>query len=280
MPTTHSARRSSSVLLALRALRAPQWLHFVGLPLAGLDPSSARTTAGITRAVIGMGAAASALAYAYGLNAVADRASDVSVAKNPLAGAHQPPSTVAAAIAASAMTSVLLGLVLGRRALVLVVISLIAGSIYSAGPRLKSRPVLGLIFNTLIFAPLLFVSAGIAWPATTAALAATFVGLLVQSQLLHESADASEDTVAGARTTALVLGARATIAVVVATGAVFAFITFRVAPSRVFALAASAALGTGALVAVVEPHSADARRLHRRLTGAAGAIVFALGFAA
>jgi len=78
------AARSVGVL---RALRMGQWMHMLPLPLAGIDPAARLDWRG--GLVIGTSvlAAACCLAFAYGLNAVADRATDADPRKNPLAGA-------------------------------------------------------------------------------------------------------------------------------------------------------------------------------------------------
>lgn len=273
-----------AALGVLRVLRAPQWLHFAALPLAGLDRAALASPVALARGALGVAAASLALAYAYGINAVADRESDASRVKNPLAGIARVPAEARAVVATTAVAALAASFPLGRPAIVLVLASLVAGTVYSVGPRMKARPILGALFNTAIFAPLLGLALpqGAPPPPAFAALGATFVGLILQSQLLHEAADADEDAAGGALTTARLLGPRGTRALAVGLAAPFAALALALAPRPAPALAwtAAAALAGGAAAALLERDFAAARRLHRRIAAAGGGLLFAVGLCA
>src|SRR5262245_45550703 len=71
--------------VSLLVLRPRQWIHFVVLPLAGGIHGLTLTLA-LARFVLALSVAALLLGYAYGLNAISDRATDVDARKNPLVG--------------------------------------------------------------------------------------------------------------------------------------------------------------------------------------------------
>ncbi|UQA60136.1 UbiA family prenyltransferase [Polyangium aurulentum] len=259
-------------------LRAPQWLHFAALPLAGLDRAAIGSIEGLGRGALASAAASLALGYAYGVNALADRASDRSVEKNPLAGVERVPTVAHAVVAGAAAAAFAASLPLGARASLLTLASLAAGTAYSVGPRMKALPVLGLAFNTAIFTPLL----GLALPSGApppayAALFATFVGQLVQSQLLHEIADAAEDEAAEALTTARLLGPRWARACIAGTALVSAAAALALAPRPVVGLCAAAGLACSAAAALSKLDPAEARRIHKHVAAAGGALLFAVG---
>jgi 4-hydroxybenzoate polyprenyltransferase len=159
-----------------------------------------------------------------------------------------------------------------------VVASLVAATIYSVPPRLKAQPFLGLLCNTLIFAPLL----GLALedgttPRAFTVLCTTFVGLLMQSQLLHETADAAEDQAAGALTTARLLGAYGTRAMVIAIALVFTVVGFAHAPEPLLGWMSAVALGVGAATSVFARRPGDARGLLRVVALVGGVALFLVG---
>lgn len=205
--------------VALASLRARQWAHFVVLPLAALRSSemAAPTLDVALRAARGLALASFALAFAYGLNAISDRATDLDRRKNPLAG-RACPASVTAVVVSTAGAALALGATAHRATLAAVAISLASSTVYSVGPRLKMIPGVGTLLNVGIFAPLLFVAIGEHPPASLTSLAIAFVALLLQNQLLHERADATEDEAARALTTARALGPTATTAIVFALG--------------------------------------------------------------
>ncbi len=272
-------RTSTGLREALGVLRARQWLHFAVLPMAGLDRTAIGSQAGLGRGALGVAVASLALGYAYGINALTDRASDTSVEKNPLAGREEVPAAAGAVVAGAAAAALLASLPLGARALRLTFASLAAGTVYSAGPRMKALPGLGLLFNTAIFAPLLGLAlpAGAPPPRAYATLCATFVGQLVQSQLLHELADAAEDEAGRALTTARLLGPRWARACVAGTALVSAAAALALAPRPIVGFCAAAGLVCSAAAALSENDAAEARRVHKRFAAASGALLFAVG---
>lgn len=260
--------RSLAAEGALSVLRAPQWAHFALLPLAAAERTSSLPV--VATAVL---AGAASLAYAYALNAIADRATD-SKEKNPLAGRATVPDAARGVTVAAAVVAVVAAAPLGAIALGLVGVSLFAGTIYSVGPRWKAVPVLGVVANTAIFAPLLGL---VGHGPRLGPLAAIFVGLLVQSQLLHELADAAEDARGGVRTTAQALGPRATRGAALGAGLLSAVVAVGLAPSVGVRLAAGVAAIAATVLAVSVAAPDRARALHRRAALATGAILLAAG---
>ncbi|MFO0594454.1 MAG: hypothetical protein U0228_04100 [Myxococcaceae bacterium] len=264
------------------ALRVRQWLHFVPLPLA----SMAVLTPG--RVALACTATAASLAFAWGINSIADRLGD-DPAKNPIAGHVRVGRELPALLAALVLLALILSAALGLSALVAMFASLASGALYSAGPRLKRWPGAGLVANTLIFVPLLALGlddrvAHAAFPM----LLAVFTALLLQNQLLHELADADEDARSEVLTTARALGVRGTLALVFTFGVVGAAVAGTLAQSFLPALAMLACtlvpfapntgLGTASGGAAVLATSWSRVRLaHRVACVIAGALLFAWG---
>jgi 4-hydroxybenzoate polyprenyltransferase len=86
---------------------------------------------------------------------------------------------------------------------------LAVGCLYSVGPRLKTKPVVGTLANAAWYVPMLFLGmAGPSLPAGFGTIAIAFTALLLQNQLIHESGDRDEDAASGIRTTWLAFGPR------------------------------------------------------------------------
>jgi 4-hydroxybenzoate polyprenyltransferase len=253
-------------------LRARQWAHFLALPLAGFDPA-----AGWHRLALGCALAALALGYAYGLNAISDRATDLDPRKNPLVGHPALPRTMAALVIACAAAALALASTSGALVVAAVGVSLTASTTYSVGPRWKAVPAAGTLLNAAIFAPILLFSTVIgAPPSGLAAQLAAFTALLLQNQLLHEEADAAEDAAAGTRSTAIALGPTWIRVVAVGLGIAGAALAALASPSRASAAAALAALLAGTAVAVRDRWPPAHRRVvHRWVAFAGGALLFA-----
>lgn len=194
--------------MLVATMRVPQWVHFLALPLAAMRVGEAT----LSELALGVAGAFTALAYGYGMNAIADRQSDLRVEKNPLRGQREISVGVRWAIGGMAATTMLLSLAAAPIARVALLVSLAASTVYSVGPRAKSAPFLGALANALIFVPLLYVGMGrTPWFETlhaTLLIAIVFTIMLLQNQLVHELADAPEDARARDRTTAMVLGER------------------------------------------------------------------------
>jgi 4-hydroxybenzoate polyprenyltransferase len=202
--SVHSAPRIGR-WLAYARLR--HWWHFLPLPLAGVS-FDAPVTALLTGAR-GVAIAFAVLAFGYLLNAAADRGSDLDDAKNALIG--EAPGALKAHAVSGLFAVVALGLAAtgSMWGLVATVVSVTSGLVYSVGPRLKARPVLGTALNLTNFAPLLLVATPSEGPPRGfVPLLIAFAALLLQNQLLHEAADAREDHGAGVRTTWLTVGPR------------------------------------------------------------------------
>ncbi|MDC0723312.1 UbiA family prenyltransferase [Nannocystis bainbridge] len=260
----------AGVRLGLRALRARQWAHFVPLPLAGAplqDMFSGTCSMGpVLWACV---AGALCLASAYGLNAYGDRGSD-GRGKNPLVGAQVGGAAVVPALACGLLALVVAGQSggLGPAA-----VSLTTGALYSLGPRLKRLPGLGTLANVAIFAPLLGLVGTPRSPGFWG-MSLVFTALLLQNQLVHERADEAEDRRARVFTTAQWLGP----AGVAAAGRWLALAGSAAAALLLgpwAALCGAAGLVFGAwLIGQVDP--AAARRRHRALALATGAVIYAL----
>jgi 4-hydroxybenzoate polyprenyltransferase len=259
---------------AIASLRASQWLHFCGLPLAGLGAENMRMGPdGWLRALVGGLIAAGCLGCAYGVNAAADRHTDRCSRKNPLVA---DPGRVAPAIACAllvALVALTLALAVGRVAPLACGLSLVCGLAYSLGG--KRVPVLGLVLNAGIFAPLMAVLlVPGAVPPTWAHELAVFTALLIQNQLIHELADDEEDRAAGAGTTAQLLGGAGAVYLAVAVGLAVPLISPWLAPPRHALLAALlAALATG-IAAAARRDPARARVLHRVTACVGGALLW------
>jgi 4-hydroxybenzoate polyprenyltransferase len=189
---------------ALRLLRVREWFYFLVLPLAGQD--AARAVDVDARALArGLAVAFGVLGFGYLVNAAADAGSDPDARKNPLAG-RTASRSVGATCAALAGGAIALAATGPRVALVAAVVCVASGLVYSVGPRLKSVPVVGTLANATNFVPLLFVGAASPHPSLAWRLTPVFAGVLLQSQILHEAADARADDRGGVRTTFLAFG--------------------------------------------------------------------------
>jgi 4-hydroxybenzoate polyprenyltransferase len=189
---------------ALRLLRFREWAHFLVLPLGGVAPSESLAHNALHLAR-GVAVAFCVLGFGYLVNAASDVDVDVDPRKNPLlderARARVPEIAVGLALAAVALAA--LGPSVG---VVAALVAITSGVVYSIGPRLKALPVVGTLANATNFAPLLWVGAATPSPPLAWILAPTFAGILLQNQILHEAADASDDARGRLATTFLVLG--------------------------------------------------------------------------
>jgi 4-hydroxybenzoate polyprenyltransferase len=220
---------------------------------------------------LAMCAATGLLGFAYSVNSVVDRGADAP-GKNPLAGRENVGVAVGVALAAASL-GLLLCVALGS--VVPCLVSLIAGTIYSAGPRLKRVPLAGTLLNAPIFAPLLFLARGAKSPSfAELSLLVVFVALLLQNQLLHERADAEEDARAGAITTGRLLGDAVRPAALLIAGLAMMALPF-LSPSRLTTICGAAAVIGGALVAYSSAPPAKLRGRHARVGMVFGALTFA-----
>lgn len=258
----------------IATMRVPQWAHFLVLPLAALRVGEVTFTA----LALGVAGAFTALAYAYGINAIADRHSDQRAEKNPLRGQRQISQFVRWMIGGMAAATVLIALVAAPLARVALLVSLVASTLYSVGPRAKSVPFLGALANALIFVPLLYVGVGrtplFETLHTTLLIAIVFTIMLLQNQLVHELADASEDALARDRTTAMMLGerrARGGCVLLGVAGSVAVLVLEGVSLDTMIAVAAM--LLCGGLAKLSLPPSL-LRVTHRFVSMALGALLF------
>ena len=263
--------------VALASLRTPQWLHFCALPLAGLGGVAQLIgPAQWPRVLAGCVIAGGCLGCAYGINAVAERRTDLCAGKNPLVVAPELAALATACALLASLLALALAVILGPWALLACGVSLGCGVAYSgAGKRV---PVLGLLLNTGIFAPLMAVLlVPGATPPSWAHELALFTLLLTQNQLIHELADAAEDRAAGARTTARLLGVRGTVRAAIVAGLVIPLASLALAPTRPQALLGSAlAAVTTAIVYAARGDPARARVAHRATACLGGALLWLL----
>ena len=266
----------------LLALRARQWRHFLLLPIVGQGMGPLNDPSASWRGLLlGALVAAGCLGWAYGLNALTDRESDLSSVKNPLV-AHSAGPGFSWLLGGCLLATSLLAARIGGPTATAATISLVAGAVYSAGPRLKARPLWGTVVNCLIFAPLPLLGApteALSWPPLWL-LVAVFVALLCHNQLLHELADADEDRAGGVRSTAATLGPTASTAGAVAVATLALALT---ATARDMALAGTA-LGV-LMVSVLQVSrcrsqpAARLRQQHRLLSLLGGGLLWAIALA-
>ena len=271
------SRSPRGLAIALAALRVPQWLHFCVLPLAGLASEAQYIgPAQGLRVLAGCLIAGGCLGCAYGINAVAERHTDRCADKNPLVAAPERAALATACALLASLLALALALLLGPWSLLACATSLGCGVAYSvAGKRV---PVLGLLLNTGIFAPLMAVllvpgATPASWPHELA----VFILLLIQNQLIHELADEAEDRAAGARTTAQWLRRRGTVRAAILVGLAVPLASLALAPSLVHALLGSA---LAAVATAVVWHAgrdpATARVAHRVAACVGGALLWLL----
>ncbi len=277
----HAHATSHDLVLAWRALRARQWLHFLIVPALPLHAILATTPGeAVERLLPAALVAGLALAFAYGINAIADRRGDRPGAKNPLVGREHVPSAVWTAVTACGVASIALALASPATLRASpVLISLVASAIYSVGPRIKRVPVVGTLANLFIFTPLALLVRldGHASP-HLALLLATFVVLLTQNQLVHEAGDLAEDRGAGTTSSTVTFGTRASTraACVLGIAAAGSFVA-RWGLGLVPLVASAAALAGGVLIGGASAEdAARVRHVHRRLALAAGATLYGL----
>ncbi len=265
---------------AAAVLRAPQWRHFLLLPVASVAPSFAHgvTQATLLRLAGACAAAAGCLAFAYGVNAVADRDIDRCRSKNPVVGASID-TTVRVAIGGSAVIAIGSAALVGTTTLVAAALSLVASVLYSVGPRLKAVPFVCTLSNDAIFVPLLFLGRDSTRTLSGFfTLVAAFTVLLTQNQLLHELADREEDAAGGVLTTGGVVGSRGTAAGALAVGllAAAAFVALDGHGARQVVAATGVTLGGALAAATARFAPARVRRAHRWFSLALGASLFVL----
>lgn len=256
-------------------VRARQWWYFLVLPAAGIPLEHWRPLQLATVLDLAHGAvvAAGCLAFAYGVNGLTERHTDLDPRKNPWIG--QTPATGALELLTGlAVVTAAVALIGSVRAMLAAAVSLAAGAVYSLGPRGKRQLLVGTGLNVFIFAPLLLVAPsaavshrGLGW--TTA-----FAALLLQNQLVHEQVDDAEDRAAGALSTAAWLGPdRTQIAIVVmGLAAVAAAWLWFATPVASF-LTWTALATTGA--ALLRRPPLQRRRWQRGLAAVGGALAFA-----
>ncbi len=263
---------------ALRAVRSPHWWYFTPLPLASLVGDAAGDLDTVARCLGGMVVTALCLAYAYGLNGIADRGMDRNSAKNSLAGLDGVPRDAALLVAGCALGALGIAAVMTPIALLGATVSLVAGTLYSALWRLKRLPVVGTFVNVMIFAPLPFLAVS-GYPSTAVLfLTYCFWVLLTQNQILHEVSDAAEDEAAGVRTTGVVVGPTGVRAIAFLLGplAVVPLWSMQTEPAVRFA-AVVGLCGGAAIVAFSNRERARGLRFrHRVYSLAAGVTLFTL----
>jgi 4-hydroxybenzoate polyprenyltransferase len=263
---------------AAALIRLRHWAHFLLLPLAGRDAtlSVEQSALSILR---GVAIAFCLLAFGYLLNSLADRDMDLDIDKR--AAGALPPARGRAIVAGLAIAALALALTGPLSVSVATAVCMASGTIYSVGPRLKTLPFVGTALNVGNFGPLLFVGlARDALPPALPVLAAAFVLLLGQNQLLHEAADAEEDVRGGVRTTFRRLGSRGAALLALIAGGLLVPLLHR---TPLPAIVGGAAFGLGFPAAFLRlgerpADMARLRLLHRVLALAFGAGLYALGW--
>lgn len=273
-----SAIGSAAWRRAGRAMRAPHWWYFTPLPLAALAGESRADADLLIRCLGSMSVTALCLAYAYGLNGIADRAMDHNAAKNSLAGLAGVPREAALLVGACAVAALVVAATLSPIALLGTSVSLVAGTLYSSLLRLKRLPGIGTIVNVLIFAPLPLLAVSGRPSPEVMFLTYCFWVLITQNQILHEVSDADEDEAAGVRTTGVVVGPAGVRIMALLFGPLAALILWQFSASAtVRAAAALGVCGGAAILALCNRERARPLRFrHRVYSLAVGATLFAL----
>ncbi|MBK7859929.1 MAG: UbiA family prenyltransferase [Archangiaceae bacterium] len=259
-----------------KVLRVKHWLHFLALPVAGVDPSLdfAASAVALLR---GFALAFLLLAFGYLINGISDRFLDRAAEKNPLAAEpHRDVRAHAAVLGLLAACVAALCLNAPWPVAIAAGLCLLSGLLYSVGPRLKRYPLIGTAMNATHFGPLLWVGlAGAAVPRGQWALTAVFGCLILQSQLLHEQEDREEDEGGRVRTSVLAFGQRWAAAAGVALGLAAGALAAALLAQPVAAAALAAIFGSAIPAAVLRGASAARlRALHRRLALVVGAALF------
>lgn len=262
----------------VRALRVPQWLHFLVLPAAGLDLSLPAHVSALAL-VRGVVLAFLLLAIGYLVNAIGDRFVDRHVEKNPLAGqAGGDLRSHAGLLGALVGATLVLAFTAPWPAGAAALVCLASGLLYSVGPRLKRFPVVGTAMNATHFGPLLWLALATATtPAGLGALTGVFCCFILQSQLVHELEDEAEDAAGAVRTTVVAFGRRWAALVAAALGLAAGLATAFALGLPLVGAAIALLSGVG-LPAVLwrgdEP--ARVRQLHRLAVLGAGVVLFVL----
>jgi 4-hydroxybenzoate polyprenyltransferase len=265
-------------------IRLRHWVHFLVLPLAGLDLRApiASSVWGLVRGIV---ISFLVLSFGYLLNAVTDRAMDLDADKNALVRDKATDSTFRGPLWILATGALMLAATGPVVALGCTATSLLSGALYSMGPRLKAYPIAGTLLNVTNFAPLLFVGLTASLPSRSMILlAVAFSALLLQNQLLHEAADAREDSGGDVRTTFRVAGRTASAIMAILCGLTCALATGAIAtgselPWAIVLHAAPYVVYFPALLARqghLPGRMKAARLLHRTCSAASGALLFAM----
>ncbi len=259
-----------------RALRVRQWLHFLVLPVAGVDLSADARVSAVALAR-GVALAFLLLGFGYLVNAIGDRFLDRESAKNPLAGHALPDLRFGGALlVVMAALSVTLAWTASQPVLLATGICLVSGLVYSVGPRLKRFPILGTAMNATHFGPLLWLGlAGAAAPAGLWGITFVFACLILQSQLVHEVQDRAEDSAGRVRTSVVAFGEGWVAAGAAALGLAAAVLTATLLGQPVVGAALLLGFGIAFPIALQRKARPQALRAwHRYGAVAAGALLF------
>ena len=269
-PATTQGFGKLMIQLAI-GIRAGQWWYFLALPVASVPSLLWRGHPGRALLLWLAGATISGLclAYAYAINGLSERSTDLDARKNPWVG-RETQAGARLAVAALAAFAVGLAVLAGPLALWAASLSVVSATVYSTGPRTKRHVALGTLSNALIFGPLLLVAPGASWQLPLAGWLGTFVALLLQNQLIHEQVDAQEDCAAGDHSTAAWLGTEATHKVLIMLGIVAAAAATWAA-SRPWALGFLLATVAGATAVASSGQPAQWRRQGQRWLSFGGA---------
>jgi len=263
--------------------RARHWAHFLALPLLGFEPARA-WEAQLLPLGRGVAVAFLLLSFGYLINGFTEARVQGSPAKALALRSEGDRRMVAILLWALPLAALALGLTGPAIVWLSAAACALSGLLYSAGPCLKSWPVVGTAANLTNFMPLMFLGlddfAALAsrWP-----LVAAFGCLLLENQLLHEAADQQEDALAGRRTTFLWLGRRAAALLCAGLGAGLAAAVLALpgGPAPWVAAACLAVFGLGVPWGLLGAGRAPARAarlrlLHRGLSLAAGSALYLL----
>lgn len=260
----------------LRMIRVRDWVHFLPLPFLTLDLAAIGGVGTLAPWLVGVVSAAGCLGFAYAWNEFQD---EVGYRRETGPNGMRVPGVLLGSLLTMITLALLAASVSGVRALLAASVSLVAGALYSGGPRWKAIPIVGTVTNAAIFAPLLLLGPGAAvFTLEHALLALAFGTVLLQNQLIHEASHAAEDAADAIRTSWLTFGPRASALAAALLGAITIGMllavdsTWRTAAGCVPLILLTLAARPERLMSHV--HAARLRTLHRYAGAVAGGVAW------
>lgn len=186
----------------MKFTRVKDWVHFLFLPLLTIVPGFIDWL-DLILAIVCSGLC---LGYAYGYNQYKDEGLDKQDESVALEMYGMKKNGLVLILLLMLILTLMLSFVISRVSFLAAIISLFGSTVYSGGPTLKNVPIVGTLANLLIFIPLAFLGGGEAINFNFFIFVIALVGLLMQSQMIHEAADYKDDIKNRIATTAVKYG--------------------------------------------------------------------------